>query len=155
MIMNKPIKRHEALKELSKDHHHGLMLSWKIRAGFKNNVEPKRIMDYVNWFWKDYLEEHFEIEEEVVFPVLGDDHELVKKALSEHRKIRRILKEDGNLVKRLIAIEEKLEKHIRFEERVLFNEIQNVANVDELKAIQDKHSSQIFKENSSDLFWKN
>jgi len=41
--MSNPIKRNEALKPLSRDHHHGLLLCWKIRQGIKLNIEPERI----------------------------------------------------------------------------------------------------------------
>ncbi len=41
--MSKPIKRSVALKPLSREHHHGLLLSWKIREGFNRNVEIERI----------------------------------------------------------------------------------------------------------------
>ena len=43
-MKSKPIKRHKALQPLSRDHHHGLLLSWKIRAGFSKNIEPNRIL---------------------------------------------------------------------------------------------------------------
>lgn len=41
--MSKSIKRTKALQPLSRDHHHGLLLCWKIRQGIKLNVEPERI----------------------------------------------------------------------------------------------------------------
>ncbi|WP_241739476.1 hypothetical protein [Aestuariibaculum marinum] len=31
----KPLKRHKALQPLSREHHYGLLLTWKIRTGFK------------------------------------------------------------------------------------------------------------------------
>ena len=44
----KPQKRHKALQPLSREHHHGLLLSWKIRTGFskdiaQNVLEPTQI----------------------------------------------------------------------------------------------------------------
>lgn len=46
--MPKPIKRHTALKPLSREHHHGLLLSWKIREGLKRNIEIPRIKKYID-----------------------------------------------------------------------------------------------------------
>ena len=58
----KPQKRHKALQPLSREHHHGLLLSWKIRSGFSKNIEPKRIRTYADWFFKTHLIPHFEME---------------------------------------------------------------------------------------------
>ena len=77
--MNAPIKRHESLKSLSHDHHHGLLLCWKIRTGFKKQIEINRIKFYTDWFFRNHLSPHFDLEEKYVFPVLGQEHELVKK----------------------------------------------------------------------------
>lgn len=41
--MSQPIKRHPSLQPLSREHHYGLLLSWKIREGFKREVPPERI----------------------------------------------------------------------------------------------------------------
>lgn len=82
--MSNPIKRNEALKPLSRDHHHGLLLCWKIRRGIKRNIAPERIKKYLDWFWKNYLKPYFETEVQYVFPVLGSENELVKQALAEH-----------------------------------------------------------------------
>ena len=151
--MAKPLKRIEELQDLSRDHHQGLLLCWKIRTGFQNEIETERMMTYVKWFWENYLEEHFKIEEKAVFPVLDSENKLVKTALADHRRIKRLIENEGDLTKRLNSVEEVLEKHIRFEERVLFNEIQKIATIEELKQIQEIHHQQKFIENTSDTFW--
>ena len=38
-MQNKIQKRHKALQNLSREHHHGLLLSWKIRTGLNKNIE--------------------------------------------------------------------------------------------------------------------
>ena len=150
----KPIKRYEALKPLSRDHHHGLLLSWKIRQGIKLNVEPERIKKYLDWFWMSYLKPHFEIEEQFVFTVLGNENELVKQALAEHRRLKRLFENEDDLSKTNSLIEEELEKHIRFEERVLFNAIQSVASSEQLIQIEIDCADKCFYENLSDPFWE-
>lgn len=152
--MPNPIKRNEALKPLSRDHHHGLLLCWKIRQGIKLNVEPERVKKYLDWFWISYLKPHFEIEEEYVFPILGKDNVLVKQALSEHRRLKRLFENKDDLSKTISLIEEELEKHIRFEERVLFNEIEKVASSEQLLQIEMDSSDKSFYENLSDPFWE-
>ena len=152
--MSKPIKRTKALQPLSRDHHHGLLLCWKIRQGIKLNVEPERIKKYLDWFWMSYLKPHFEIEEQFVFPILGNGNKLVKQALAEHRKLKRLFENKEDLRKSISLIVEELEKHIRFEERVLFNEIQSVATNDQLLQIEIDCSDKSFYENLSDPFWE-
>lgn len=152
--MPNPIKRNEALKPLSRDHHHGLLLCWKIRQGIKLNIEPGRIKKYLDWFWLSYLKPHFEIEEKYIFPVLGNENELIKQALAEHRRLKRFFEAEDDLPKNISLIEKELEKHIRFEERVLFNKIQTVASSEQLLQIQHDSSDKIFYENLSDVFWE-
>lgn len=124
-----------SLQPLSRDHHHGLLLCWKIRQGMKNGIDVHRIKKYCNWFWESHLEHHFEIEEQHVFPLLPPNNEMVKKAIAEHRRLKRLFEKNTDLLKTLNNIEEGLQKHIRFEERVLFNEIQQLATVEQLSMI--------------------
>ncbi|KGO89591.1 hemerythrin domain-containing protein [Flavobacterium suncheonense] len=154
ILEKKPLKRVKELQELSREHHHGLLLCWKIRAGFSKNIAPERIKKYADWFYTEHLLPHFELEEEYVFPVLKEGHELVKKALIEHRRLRRLFSQKDHADKNLGLIEEELEAHIRFEERVLFPEIQKVATAEQLAKIAEVHKEGSFTENEQDVFWK-
>ncbi len=153
MKENKPLKRSAALRPLSIDHHQGLLLCWKIRTGIKKRIDPERISSYVGWFYKNHLLPHFEIEELHVFPVLGMDHELVKRAMGEHRIMRTLLPPISTNEK-LAQAAEVLESHIRFEERRLFEQIQLVATLKELEQIQAVHQGLAFYENDTDRFWE-
>lgn len=150
----KPIKRSKSIQPLSRDHHHGLLLCWKIRKGFYKGVAPERMKKYNDWFFKEHLLPHFEIEEKYLFPVLGDENELIQKALAEHRRLKRLFEDSKDLVKSLGLIEEELEKHIRFEERELFNEIQKIATEEELAIIIEHHKDEKFQDNTDDEYWK-
>lgn len=88
--MKEPIKRIEQLKALSREHHQGLLLCWKIREGIKQNIETVRIKKYVDWFWINHLQRHFEAEENLLFPILGSQNELIQQALTEHRRLKRL-----------------------------------------------------------------
>lgn len=152
--MPEPIKRIDALKSLSRDHHYGLLLCWKIREGIRKNIQPERIKKYADWFWKNHLKQHFEIEEKLIFPILGKQNKLIKRALAEHKDLQRLFENDDSLLKSIRLIEKELEKHIRFEERVLFIEIQKVVTDEQLKAIGSASNSN-FRDNAEDEFWKN
>jgi hypothetical protein len=152
----KPIKRNETLQLLSRDHHHGLLLSWKIRAGIKNEISLERIKNYCNFFYKEELIAHFNLEEQYLFTILDKNDPDIKKALSEHRKLKKLFKEETIQLKNIMAIEEELEKHIRFEERVLFNKIEKVATPQQLEKIAEIHSSAANEklETWEDKFWE-
>ena len=148
-----PLKRDPALRHLSHDHHHGLLLCWKIRQGFKLGIEPARMKNYCEWFWTSYLNPHFEEEEKVIFPVLPEDDPLIKQALTEHKRLRKLFSSWENPEKTLGQIEEELERHIRFEERILFPEVQKTATAEQLEAIAAHGEREKFKENEADPFW--
>lgn len=153
-MTSKPLKRHKSLQPLSRDHHQGLLLSWKIRSGFNKNIEATRMKTYTDWFFETHLMPHFELEELHIFPLLEADNELVKRALAEHRRLKRLFNETDDIEKSLSKIEEELEQHIRFEERVLFPEVQKVATEAELALISDIHHEEGFVDKIDDEFWK-
>lgn len=153
--MPKPIKRHRALQPLSREHHRGLLLSWKIREGLKRGVEPARIKKYTDWFWENHLRPHFEFEEKYIFPILGNKDKMVKRAKKEHGRLRRLFTSKERVEIKLSLIEEELVAHIRFEERVLFNEIQKIADSEQLTLLEKIHQKTPNTESWEDKFWEN
>lgn len=146
-----PIKRHKSLASLSRDHHQGLILAQLIKMDAPEyRGLPKNIPDKVKYtvsFFEDELMKHFRIEEEILYPSMkGRSNEidsLFEEIFSEHKEIK-------NLVEMLETKENKadilnelgwlLESHIRKEERVLFEKIQNLLNEDELIQLEGKLS---------------
>lgn len=153
MISKTPLKRAPELRPLSHDHHHGLQLCWKIRTAFAKKVDPIRIKTYTDWFYNTHLRAHFALEENYVFTVLDTDHELIIRALEEHRRLDHLFTQTDELEPTLLLIEKELEAHIRFEERVLFAEIQKIATVDQLAKIKEIHTEEAFVEKDNDPFW--
>ena len=47
-----------------------------------------------------------------------------------------------------------LKDHIRFEERILFNEIQDAATSQQLNLIEKNRPEEKFEDNLSDVFWQ-
>jgi len=150
------MKRNEHIVLLSKDHHFGLLCSWKIEQGLNKKVELKRIADYVDYFWKNHLDEHFEQEEQILFPYSNDEYNNQIKI--EHTALK-------EMVKMIIQQPEKellenfalyLKNHIRFEERSWFPALQEKLNESELEQIgkQLNHVHQNVDDNYIDEFWK-
>lgn len=149
----KPIKRHPAMKQFSREHHFGLLLCWKIREGFRKGIDPERMKTYTDWFFQHHLKPHFEAEETYMFSLLPDEDKLKKRALKEHRRLERLFEENEDVNRSLSLIEEELEQHIRFEERILFAEIQKVATEEELETMEKMHQDPLV-DDWEDEFWK-
>lgn len=158
--MTKPLKRHPALIPLSKDHHFGLLLCWKIRTGIRKAIPPDRIAVYVTYFYKNHLKSHFEEEEQHIFTLLDEKDEKRKKAEHQHRKIRRLVKklslEPEKVNVALGQIEEELETHIRFEERNLFPYLQSCLDESALERLREKIEviHEVTPEVWEDHFWE-
>jgi hemerythrin-like domain-containing protein len=148
-----PAKRHLSIQNYSREHHFALLLCWKIKKGLANGVSPERIKRYTDWFYQNHLRPHFTAEEKCMYPVLGDNHTLVQQALAEHRALENLFmaKLDGG--ESLSIIQDMLEKHIRFEERVLFNEIQQMATPAQMQQMEELHQSGSFEDKTDDMFW--
>lgn len=141
------------MQPLSRDHHHGLLLCWKIRTGLSKGIEVRRIKQYADWFFINHALPHFELEEKYLFSILGKKNELVKRALLEHTTLTRLFRDTDNVKRSLDLIQDELEKHIRFEERILFNEIQKLATEKQLQTILKIHKDEKFNDNTVDPFW--
>ncbi len=147
-------KRHRALKPLSQEHNEVLILCSRIGEGLQMHIPSKRIKNYADWLKTDYLDPHFELERKYVFPILGTHNVRVKRALANHRRLNRLFDETNNLNIILNKIEEELGSYIRFEERILYNEIQKIASAEELQTIENIHHDLSFSEEVwEDRFW--
>ncbi|MES2649820.1 MAG: hemerythrin domain-containing protein [Bacteroidota bacterium] len=139
-----PIKRHKAMVSFSKDHHFGLLLVWKIRQGLNKNIEINRISQYVLFFFTEDLIKHFKDEEALLFSELPKEDLLRKMAESEHQNIYRLVRaieENKNSTSLLLELADALEKHIRFEERSLFNHLQSTIGEQALEVIEKRISN--------------
>lgn len=151
--MSGPLKRHPALQSFSRSHHEGLLLCFKIREGVKRAVDTQRIKRYCDWFWENHLLPHFLEEEETVFPLLGHTHPEVKTALEQHKKLKELFTGAVPDHETLLVMERELENHIRFEERVLFNTIQQAADPERVLEIRSENSQTASCEVWHDAFW--
>ncbi|TXI80106.1 MAG: hemerythrin domain-containing protein [Flavobacteriales bacterium] len=134
-----PLERHPLLRPLSREHHEGLLLCWRIRRDLVARTDLEQVFEECRAFFHSDLLPHFAVEEEVVFPVLGSEHPHVHRAIMEHRRISRLFQQDTDPQTTLSLIEDELEAHIRFEERVLFPEVQQKATPEEMDRIDRVH----------------
>ncbi|HMH32889.1 MAG TPA: hemerythrin domain-containing protein [Puia sp.] len=155
----KPIRRNEHLLQFSREHHFTLLFSWKIRRGLKNKVAMERIVNYVAFFWHQHLQPHFLAEEKMLFALVQD--EMVQKAIREHLTIQEEVHEMANhstsrVEKLLGQLADKVDNHVRFEERQLFPHLEKILSKEQLEKIGIQLKEQpAFSpaEEYSDIFW--
>ena len=135
------MKRSEALRALSHQHHQGLFAALRLkRAGPETAAEARKV--FLDFFQREGSR-HFRAEEEFLLPAFarhtGADAPAIVRVLTEHVDLRR----GGQDLERstdpnpatLRELGERLESHIRFEERVLFPMIEEDLPVDELERL--------------------
>ncbi|NEV93707.1 hemerythrin domain-containing protein [Psychroflexus sp. YR1-1] len=152
--MNTPIKRHDALKNLSREHHDGLIFALRLQKGVAKKAKLQAMEAYAAWFWKHHLLPHFTMEEKQLFPRVDEGHPLVKEARQQHGELKSLFEIQAKSYEDFKAIYELLQKHIRLEERELFNWIQEKLTENQLAAYQDIHEAQQSCEVWPNPFWK-
>lgn len=148
------MKRHEALIQLSRDHHFGLLLCWKLKEGLKKNVSVERMSKYIHLFYLHHLKPHFAEEEENIFKILGNEHPLIKEAVSQHRQFEKMIAQDFGSSDEIQIFRDLLELHIRTEERQIFPEIEKQATDEQLESLLKSNYPELKEPDYDDLFWK-
>ena len=137
------MKRDRALTRLSRDHQHGLAVALQLRRATADTAPIAEAAFIV--FWEEEGQRHFRAEEEVLLPLaarhLPAAHEAVVRVLVEHVDIRRraadLARAPSAELDDLHVLGDRLQQHIRHEERVLFPLIEQALPNDELWAIAD------------------
>lgn len=130
------MKRHSALIPVSHDHHHGLVLAQRLKRGYSKSPsgdwpddlleQRKRVLD----FYRSQLSPHFRAEEDFLFPLAEqylEDRQIVSELREEHQAIESLIDsliETQELAEPFQKLGEMLEKHIRKEESILFQRMQ-------------------------------
>lgn len=148
------MKRHEALIQLSRDHHFGLLLCWKLKEGLKKEIAPERMAKYIALFYEQNLKPHFAEEEETLFPLLGNSHPLIAEAISEHRTFEKMIAEGLQNKEQIQDFRALLDSHIRKEERQIFPAIEEHATEEELENLLKLDHPALKEPEYEDLFWK-
>ncbi len=127
------MKRHAALMQHSRDHHHGLKLARLARFA-ADSGSPEAIAEAAHTIVEQFsekLEPHFQDEEKGLLVQLAaiGQNELVKRTLDEHaqlRELNRCLKANPEDATAISSFATLLHDHVRFEERELFEIAQNL-----------------------------
>ncbi|HTI58634.1 hemerythrin domain-containing protein [Mucilaginibacter sp.] len=155
---HKPLKRSPHIVALSQDHHLGLLFCWKIKEGLKKGIHLSRIKAYLNYYWQNHLLEHFREEETLLFNEINNA--LIQRGRDEHlllSKLANKIVRDNNFNNAdFLSFAELLTKHIRFEERILFPQLEAELPTATLVAagiyLNQQHATHCI-DNYPDQFW--
>ena len=137
------MKRDPALTDLSRDHHQALYRAMRMKRAAED--DRGEVRDDVLAFWSEHGARHFRIEEEILLPAFatGSDpgDQAVVRVLVDHVWIRermdRLAADELNLAE-LHELGERLEQHVRHEERVLFPLVERALEPDALAALAER-----------------
>jgi hypothetical protein len=135
------MRRDPRLRPLSTDHHHALVLA---RDAQRASVaqDPRllaSVAERVREVFARELEPHFVIEEELLLPALEaiGEHALVARVREDHAALRLAQDAEGlDTAQRLAAFATRLDAHVRFEERELFEVAQAKLGAAVLDAVE-------------------
>ncbi len=146
-------KRHPSLVPLSREHHHGLLLAFRLKHGLPKTRQPhdspqEQAVDTVRFF-RESLIPHFAAEADILFPAIRaiqpQASTLLDQLIQEHATMRELVNDidqqlpDGpQLTELLASFGALLERHIRSEERELFPMYE--AHVSEAEATRIEHA---------------
>lgn len=135
------MKRHPALEQLSRDHHHALVVAQQLKRADPTNAEQAR-MQFLD-YWRVDGQAHFREEEEILLPALArftDPYQpMVARVLIDHVRIRRLEWDvrQGADLNALHILGGELEGHVRREERELFPFIERTIPEPELAVLAE------------------
>jgi len=124
------MRRHESLAPLSREHHPSLLLAQLLKkdapAYRGMPTEPVSKAAYAIEQFDSSIQQHFSKEEEMLEKIHGLNHEidiLAAEIIQEHRELTDnfiAIRSSADLANDLHKLGNKLEQHIRKEERILF-----------------------------------
>lgn len=150
------MKRRPELIPLSHQHHDVLALCVAIDRGLKKEPTAEKAHSIRAQALETYellIQGHFEVEESVLFPAVRrrlPDLALVDELTAEHQSLRRAFENlaslsGADLIAALHCLGGDIERHVRKEERVLFQTIQEELEEPLFEALGKKITASIAK----------
>lgn len=135
------MKRNKNLQPLSRQHHQGLLMVLLLQKGLQKNAAVYVMQEFIESVWREDLESHFDQEENHLLPLLQNkslDPQLTARLLQDHSTLREMADKARQRLLNEVEIgyfAERLEQHIRFEERIYFPAAEGVLNEAELEQL--------------------
>ena len=137
------MKRDESLAPLSRDHHQALYRALELKRA--DEAGAGEALSAMVEFFDAHGARHFRVEEEVLLPSYVNEggadptEEAIARVLTDHvwirSRIAALREADSPSVGELRELGERLDDHIRHEERVLFPAIEAALSAEQLAAL--------------------
>lgn len=118
------------ISRLSRDDYNSLLIVSKIRRAIRYEVDSAKIVDFIKKEYDYHLNTHFTEEETLLFSKLPHNDPLRMQAQRQHDHLKYMVWVCCNETKIPACLPEdfanRLEEHIRFEERTLFPYIKKI-----------------------------
>ncbi|MFA5626595.1 MAG: hemerythrin domain-containing protein [Thiohalomonadaceae bacterium] len=140
------MKRHDALRKLSSDHHSGLVLARRV-SRLEDGGDLIAAAENLLKLWWDEIEPHFVVEEQYLLPAFArqtsSSHLLIVETQRQHVMLRAIIdqiddEQDQPVLLTLRALADALREHIRFEENELFPAIEAALPEEQFLRLQQR-----------------
>jgi iron-sulfur cluster repair protein YtfE (RIC family) len=146
------MKRHSVLANFSRDHHEALITSQLIRKGAPKYrglpEDPAGKKEYVIRFFQTHLKDHFLKEEKILFAFSRGKSEttdtLIDELTAEHRLMEGLVQKialTDDAAELLNDLGVLIETHIRKEERVLFQQLQEMLTAEDFNMLERRMSA--------------
>ncbi len=131
-LPKKPLKRHSALKDLSRDHQKMIKQARSLRwvASSDSRAAPlAEVLDTLQALWTAEIMPHFREEEEILIPFClardGTFRPLARQIGNDHAWLRDHFPQlNADNLPLLAIFGRSLHDHVRFEERVVYEHVQ-------------------------------
>lgn len=138
------MKHHPALIPISREHHQLLLLAQLLKKdapaykGMPTSLEGKA--KYAENTWDSLFKPHIELEEKVLYPMVSSYvpslSGLISELLKEHQEIAIAFKSLNPQSEELDRLGKLIERHVRKEERVLFQQAQELMTEEQLDQLK-------------------
>lgn len=135
------MKRDPRLADLTRDHHHALVLALTLRRALRDGSDLREPVVRLLHQFADEIEPHFRVEEATLVPALRAlgkaEQALAQRVEHDHAALRAgVQRAERGETAHLAAWAQLLDDHVRFEERELFERAQAVLPAAALDAVR-------------------
>jgi len=133
------MKRHPSLVVLSDDHHRALVLARRLKRSTAVAEDLASLESEVRRAFEAELEPHFLVEERWLVPPLerAGAAQLAGRLRDDHARVRQLVQRSPWTWEVVAELGALLERHVRFEERILFPEAESLLSDAELDAVKE------------------
>jgi hemerythrin-like domain-containing protein len=149
------IRRSRQLAPLLREHRRARKFARSLKLGIINRTPAAEMVSYVRWYWNNFLQPHFDKEENIVLVNLHPSDEMAKWLRLEHENIKELITSSDLNRAMMTNLSEVIKNHVRFEERRFFPYVEKKLTKAQLNTILSQLKEHVrCNEKWPDKFWE-